>query len=268
MAVGPVSKTKASHSISLPVNAGHAAETLRFQREIRTKDARIQLLEGHLVTLATGLTEIEKDRKRLQAQVRSSPGRPKPDRSSTTSKKTWPTRSTPQVREDLSALEQRMRSWAIKNSVADVADLDHLDGEDKNILLEHLDGFCAETDWDALLQATPIVLHRVPALLTQALLSKDVFARAFMNPFFAFPTEDPTGRLPTSRMMKTLYATMLEGKTRVPVGVAGLHADRHVPSQRNGSPRVALADAASPVDAPVRPERGELASTASPRSDE
>ncbi|PLB43424.1 hypothetical protein P170DRAFT_431366 [Aspergillus steynii IBT 23096] len=220
MAITPTGKTKASQSISLPFNPDkrpfnfgqdNAAETMRasYKREIQTKDARIKLLESHLVNLATGITEMDKDRKRLQSQARSSPGHPKSDRSSTSGKKLWTTKSTPQVREDLSMLEQRMRSWAIKNSVTDISDLDHLDGEEKSIILEELEGFCAETDWNTLIRATPIVLHRMPALLTQALLSKDVYATAFMNPFFAF-AEDSTGGLPTSRMLKAMYSTMLE----------------------------------------------------------
>ena len=226
MAVKPAGKSKASQSISFPFSPDkrpfnfahdHAADTMRasHKREIQTKDARIKLLESHLVSLATGITEMDKDRKRLQSQARGSPRKPSSDRSSTAPRKTWATKSTPQVREDLSMLEQRMRSWAIKNSVTDISDLDHLDGEDKNIILEELDGFCAETDWNTLIRATPIVLHRMPALLTQALLSKDVFATEFMNPFFAF-TEDSTGGLPTSRMLKALYSTMLEGEITEP----------------------------------------------------
>ncbi|KAK1139713.1 hypothetical protein N8T08_000521 [Aspergillus melleus] len=229
MAISPAGKTKATHSISLPFSPDrrpftfgqdHAAESMRasYKREIQTKDARIKLLESHLVNLATGISEMDKDRKRLQSQARSSSSssttttttpKPKSDRSSTTLRKTWVTKSTPQVREDLSMLEQRMRSWAIKNSVTDISDLDHLDGEEKNIILEELDGFCAESDWNTLIRATPIVLHRMPALLAQAMLSKDVFATAFMNPFFAFAEDSPSG-LPTSRMLKAMYSTMLD----------------------------------------------------------
>jgi hypothetical protein len=165
----------------------------------RARDGRAKQMESHIVALAKGITELDNDRKRLQAEVRAA-------RSGS-----WVTKSSRQIREELSNLEEGLRHWAEKFSVGEISALESKSIQEKNLILEQLKGYCAKCDWATLVEKLPTMADNVPALLTQAMLAKEIFGSIFANPFFAFrETKEPsTGH--SAQTLSYLYASMLEG---------------------------------------------------------
>ncbi|KAA8647811.1 hypothetical protein EYZ11_010429 [Aspergillus tanneri] len=191
----------------------YALENMRatYIQEIQDRDARIAHLENQLADMVAQITEISQDRKRLQSQLRNTQNTQNGPRRSVKTVP-WASKSTARVREELSILEKRMRSWAVKYTVSDPRDLEQVTAEEKNSVLKELDGFCIERDWDRLMRTMPIVLHRIPALLTQAMLSRAIFTGVFVRPFFAFTEseEETTDDWASSRMLTSIYTAMMD----------------------------------------------------------
>lgn len=177
----------------------HSSTKIEPAQNPRTRDGKVKQMESHIVALARGITELDNDRKRLQAQVRSA-------RSGS-----WVTKSSRQIREELSSLEAAMRQWAENYSVAEIRALDSLSIEEKDAILERLDGYCAQVDWTTLIEKSPTMADKIPALLMQALLAKDIFGSIFANPFFAFGESKEPSTAHSSQTLSYLYASMLEG---------------------------------------------------------
>ncbi|KNG88769.1 hypothetical protein ANOM_002795 [Aspergillus nomiae NRRL 13137] len=143
-------------------------------------------------------TRDDNDRKRLQAQVRSA-------RSGS-----WVTKSSRQIREELSSFEAAMRHWAENYSVGEIRALDSLPIEEKDAILERLSGYCAQVDWTTLIEKASTMADNIPALLMQALLAKDIFGTIFANPFFAFGESKEPSTAHASQTLSFLYASMLD----------------------------------------------------------
>ncbi|KOC08107.1 hypothetical protein COH20_007520 [Aspergillus flavus] len=176
----------------------HSSTKIEPAQNPRTRDGKVKQMESHIVALARGITELDNDRKRLQAQVRSA-------RSGS-----WVTKSSRQIREELSSLEAAMRQWAENYSVAEIRALDSLPIEEKDVILERLGGYCAQVDWTTLIEKAPTMADKIPALLMQALLAKDIFGSIFANPFFAFGESKEPSTAHSSQTLSYLYASMLE----------------------------------------------------------
>ncbi|KAF7593203.1 hypothetical protein BBP40_011833 [Aspergillus hancockii] len=167
-------------------------------QNVRARDSRAKQMESHIVALAKGITELDNDRKRLQAEVRAA-------RSGS-----WVTKSSRQIREELSSLEEGLRHWAEKYSVGEISALESKSNEEKNLILEQLKGYCAEREWTTLVKKLPKIVDHVPALLTQAALAKDIFGSIFANPFFAFRESKEPSTAHFVQTLSYLYASMLE----------------------------------------------------------
>ncbi|KAE8385413.1 hypothetical protein BDV23DRAFT_164985 [Aspergillus alliaceus] len=164
----------------------------------RTRDSRAKQMESHIVALARGITELDNDRKRLQAQVRAAKSG------------SWVTKSSRQIREELSSLEEALRRWAEAYSVGELRALESVSIEEKNAVLEHLKGYCAQQDWTILLSRVPAMTDKLPGLLMQALLAKDIFRSIFANPFFAFGEAKEPSKAHAAQTLSYLYASMLD----------------------------------------------------------
>ncbi|KAE8352261.1 hypothetical protein BDV28DRAFT_4764 [Aspergillus coremiiformis] len=164
----------------------------------RSRDGRAKQMEAHIVALARGITELDNDRKRLHAQVRAAKSG------------SWVTKSSRQIRDELASLEEGLRHWAENYSVGEISALQSVPSEDKNAILERLKGYCVQIDWDTLIGKVPAMADNVPALLTQAMLAKDVFGSIFANPFFAFGEAKEPSKGHSAQTLSFLYASMLD----------------------------------------------------------
>ncbi|KAE8141384.1 hypothetical protein BDV38DRAFT_296891 [Aspergillus pseudotamarii] len=176
----------------------HSSAKIEPAQNPRPRDGKVKQMESHIVALARGITELDNDRKRLQAQVRSA-------RSGS-----WVTKSSRQIREELSSLEAAMRQWAENYSVGEIRALDSLPIEEKDAILERLSGYCAPVDWRTLIKKVPTMANNIPALLMQALLAKDIFGSIFANPFFAFGESKEPSTAHSAQTLSYLYASMLD----------------------------------------------------------
>ncbi|KAK1146152.1 hypothetical protein N8T08_003242 [Aspergillus melleus] len=66
-----------------------------------------------------------------------------------------------------------------------------MSADQKQAILDSLDGYCITKEWDTFLGYLPQEIHTfLPSLLTQALLSKEAFDTILANPFFFVDTMD------------------------------------------------------------------------------
>ncbi|KAE8149805.1 hypothetical protein BDV25DRAFT_130078 [Aspergillus avenaceus] len=165
---------------------------------MRTRDGRLDHMESHIVALARGVTDLDNDRKRWQAQARAA-------RSGS-----WVTKSSRVIREELAQLEGAVRGWAEKHSVPGMAAMTSGSPEGYQRIMERLKGHCTETDWTTLTEKLGKTTAHVPTLLTQALLARDLFGSIFANPFFAFGESQEPSVAHEPRSFSFLYASMLE----------------------------------------------------------
>ncbi|KAL2827785.1 hypothetical protein BDW59DRAFT_171226 [Aspergillus cavernicola] len=90
------------------------------------------------------------------------------------------------VRDELSKLGEKIRNWARRHSVSSLADLEGVSGDRKDLIVEELRGYTVQADWDTLIGKMTFSPSKIPTLLLQALVVKDVFERMFGDAFFAF----------------------------------------------------------------------------------
>ncbi|PLB50008.1 hypothetical protein P170DRAFT_424436 [Aspergillus steynii IBT 23096] len=84
--------------------------------------------------------------------------------------------------------------WAVEHAIRqegrDSVE-DFLSADQKQAILDGLDGYCITKEWDRLLEYLPEkTLHILPTLLVQALVSKATFDTMLANPFFFVDTVD------------------------------------------------------------------------------
>ncbi|KAL4919681.1 hypothetical protein BDW62DRAFT_216829 [Aspergillus aurantiobrunneus] len=112
------------------------------------------------------------------------------------------------VRDELAKLGEKIRNWAKKYSAASLEDLSALSGKEQEAVIKQLRRFTSQADWDALIGSMPFSQSKIPALLVQALLARDIFERIFGDPFFAFTRLECESTLPDSKEMMRVYFTM------------------------------------------------------------
>lgn len=128
----------------------------------------------------------------------------------------WAAKEDRVVRDELAKLQDGLRSWARKYSrVAVNSDLESVSARQKDKVVEELKGYCVQTNWCSLLERMPISSNKVPPILVQALLAKDIFQTIFADPFFAFPETFGDPKLPNRDEMRLLYQTMKQCKSPV-----------------------------------------------------
>ncbi|RDW64367.1 uncharacterized protein DSM5745_09778 [Aspergillus mulundensis] len=117
------------------------------------------------------------------------------------------------VRDELSKLNDKLRQWARNNSMATFSDTDSVALNNKNTLVELLSGYCACNKWATLINKIPAPKDRIPALLVQAALAKDLSERLFIDPFFAFDAIELDKSVPGPEQMRTLQSGMAKVQT-------------------------------------------------------
>ncbi|KAF3401417.1 hypothetical protein DPV78_005474 [Talaromyces pinophilus] len=128
-------------------------------------------------------------------------------------KGTWMPKEDHRVREEFVKLEENIRTWAKTYALSDISTLQAKITEtaEKNRVLSKLDGYY-DGDWDRLVSCTKsLVQKRLPRILVQALLAKDIFEKIFDNPFFFLneETEDEEQfRSPFGTQLIALYSEM------------------------------------------------------------
>ncbi|KAF3482026.1 uncharacterized protein GIQ15_04785 [Arthroderma uncinatum] len=129
----------------------------------------------------------------------------------------WSPKEDSLIQEDLSKLETALRKWARDHSVSALADLDHFSRSDKNLILGQLDGYCIWSEWQTLIEKLPIPRNKIPAVLLQSLLARDIFEWAFADPFFAFAEIEGAPALPKPNEWGNLYRTLVEGEALISI---------------------------------------------------
>jgi hypothetical protein len=178
---------------------------------------------------ATRLAELEEEIRRLQGQVKSYDEgyqllqqqlRDAQEGAFRALKKgTWMPKEDHRVREEFAKLEENIRTWAKTYALSDISTLqEKITNTEKNRVLSKLDGYYDVQnggDWDRLISCTKsLVQKRLPRILVQALLAKDVFQNIFDNPFFFLNEEtenEEQFRSPFGTQLIALYSEMQKG---------------------------------------------------------
>lgn len=126
----------------------------------------------------------------------------------------WAAKQDSVVRDELAILQDRLRSWAREYSMEALnPDFESVSDDQKDKFVKELEGYCLQTNWCSLLEQMPKSLKKVPPVLVQALLTKDIFQNIFTDPFFAFPETVGDPKLPDRAGMQLLYRTMIQCKS-------------------------------------------------------
>jgi hypothetical protein len=124
----------------------------------------------------------------------------------------WTPMEDGKVRQELTKLEERLRSWAKKNAVAEISSLEDIPTAEKNATVDQLEGYCAAGSCDSLTKRmAPNIAKRSPLILVQALLAKSVFETIISRPFFAFPENNANSGMPSAGQLFSLYNKMIQG---------------------------------------------------------
>lgn len=133
-------------------------------------------------------------------------------------KGTWTPKEDHRVREDFAKLEESIRTWAKAYALPDISTLQaKITETEKNSVLSRLDGYydVQNGDWEGLVSCTKsLVQKRLPRILVQALLAKDIFKNIFDNPFFCLNEEtenEEQFRSPFGTQLIALYSEMEKG---------------------------------------------------------
>ncbi|KAJ0417518.1 hypothetical protein BJY00DRAFT_315810 [Aspergillus carlsbadensis] len=116
------------------------------------------------------------------------------------------------VREQLSKIGDRFIAWTKKHALNEASTLESLSPTKMDIIIESLDGFCIQESWHQLQSMLPSLLNKLPVLLTQASISKDILEPMLSNPFFFFfqnGLDDAYG--PSPSQMVRVYEVMKSG---------------------------------------------------------
>jgi hypothetical protein len=126
----------------------------------------------------------------------------------------WAPKEDPTVREEFSKIETKLRTWTRDHGALALRDIEKdLQELDKNKIIQLLDGYCIQTDWQTLMTKMSISQNKIPAILLQSILARDIFEWAFADPFFLFTEmENSDSVLPKSNELKNLYTIMRQGK--------------------------------------------------------
>ena len=133
-------------------------------------------------------------------------------------KGTWMPKEDHRVREEFVKLEENIRTWAKTYALSDISTLQAKITEtaEMNRVLSKLDGYY-DGDWDRLVSCTKsLVQKRLPRILVQALLAKDIFEKIFDNPFFFLNEEtenEEQFRSPFGTQLIALYSEMEKGSS-------------------------------------------------------
>ncbi|KAE8342567.1 hypothetical protein BDV24DRAFT_162458 [Aspergillus arachidicola] len=122
----------------------------------------------------------------------------------------WAPKEDRVVRDELLKLDGKIRSWARSYSVKSLTDLDNIQDNEKDKVIQELGEYCREQDWASLMCKVSFSFDKVPVILLQALLAKDVFGRMFVDPFFAFEKVGDDNSLPEPAALDRLYKYMIQ----------------------------------------------------------
>ena len=183
-----------------------------FDHQIQIRDAEIEHWKLKTSEASQKLTEIREDREKLHDQIRIAQEgafRSMKDAS-------WIPKEDPKVRDELFKLEERIRLWAKRYAVPEISALDHISTVEKNTIVQQLDEYCVQNDWDTLIKRMrPTLQKRIPVLFTHAMLAKDIFENIFANPFSGFAEGDKNSSMPSTAKMSYLYEFMMQGKSHL-----------------------------------------------------
>ncbi|KAH8689554.1 hypothetical protein BGW36DRAFT_308588 [Talaromyces proteolyticus] len=122
----------------------------------------------------------------------------------------WSPKEDPRVRDEFSKIHMKLRQWARNYGVLAFEDIEEVPAAEKDRIIGLLDGYSFETDWKTLITKASIPRNKIPAILLQSLLAKDVFEWVFGDPFFSFAEIDNTSSLPNSKEWKHVYREMIK----------------------------------------------------------
>ncbi|OAX80404.1 hypothetical protein ACJ72_05264 [Emergomyces africanus] len=125
-------------------------------------------------------------------------------------KSDWSPKEDPQVQEEFDKLQAGLRMWAISQSTPILANLDKVPDTAKEMIMKQLSGYCNLADWQTLNMKMPIPSNRIPAVLLQSLLARDIFEWMFTNPFFAFVEMEGDRALVKPNEWMSLYMALRE----------------------------------------------------------
>lgn len=208
----PEDKTKEFQNLHADYNnliASYQHMRDHYENQLQTRDAEITRLHLNAKEFSESLTKMKRDHETLQEQIRLA----QEGAFRSMKEASWIPKEDRKVRDDLSKLEGRIRSWVKRYAVAEISALGHISNAEKDTIVQQLKGYCVHDEWDSLAKSMrPGLGKRMAALLINAMLAKDIFKKIFASPFSGFPVSDEDSTIPLAAKMSYLYEAMVQGK--------------------------------------------------------
>jgi hypothetical protein len=96
----------------------------------------------------------------------------------------WIPKEDNRIREEFMNIEEKIKSWVEKYTVADLSSIESLPLAEKDSIILFLEGCCMQQSWDILMtNLTEKIQKKLPMVFVQALLARSIFGFFFNSPF-------------------------------------------------------------------------------------
>lgn len=94
---------------------------------------------------------------------------------------TWLPYNDDEIHKKLSVIQERLQEWSVEWATLEK----QLSDEEKQKIIAGLEGYCLQDDWNSLVERLPSnISELLPLILSQALVTKDIFENVIEDPFF------------------------------------------------------------------------------------
>ncbi|KAE8164130.1 hypothetical protein BDV40DRAFT_287262 [Aspergillus tamarii] len=110
---------------------------------------------------------------------------------------TWLPYKHDEIHKKLSVIQERLQEWSVEWATLEK----QLSDEEKQKIIAGLEGYCLQDDWNSLVERLPSnISELLPLILSQALVTKDIFENVIEDPFFYLNrNENGLNLLPSER---------------------------------------------------------------------
>lgn len=135
---------------------------------------------------------------------------------SNSKKGVWAPKDDEWIRHKFSKLAYRIYKFSRKHGLQSLSECT-ISKRDKDGMIKDLqnNGYCSEDTWDSLMKKSTNFAHRIPRLVLQARIAKEIFTN-ISRPFFPFAREFSSSNpfpQPSPRELDFIHQEMMAGKT-------------------------------------------------------
>ncbi|KAL4958912.1 uncharacterized protein BDV14DRAFT_206163 [Aspergillus stella-maris] len=120
----------------------------------------------------------------------------------------FPPKEDGTIRAEFSKFGDQIRPWTRRFGGVSFAALENAPPKEREAIVKQLGGCTAHQNWQDLVKEVPIASSKIPTVLLQALLAKDVFNKLFTDPFIAFIESEGGQSTPAPEQMNELQRIM------------------------------------------------------------